>query len=101
MASRVTTAISGLTVLATLAALSGCTPRPDGPEPTAEQFFADLAKGDTAAAARLSDRSEDAQAALNEAWAGLQATHLDAQLLSSRYAEDTGSIHYRFTWQLP
>lgn len=78
-----------------------CTPKPNGPEPTAEQFFAALAAGDTGAAAELSDRPADARQALNDAWAGLQATHLDAQILSSKYAEDTGSVTYRYTWHLP
>ncbi|MGE0220900.1 penicillin-binding transpeptidase domain-containing protein [Mycolicibacterium sp.] len=82
-------------------ALAGCTPRPNGPEPVAEEFFAALAVGDTAAAAALSDRPEQARAALNEAWAGLQAHHLDAVVLSSKYAEDTGAITYRYTWHLP
>lgn len=90
-----------LSVLAASATLSACTPRPDGPAPTAQQFLADLAKGDTSGAAQLSDRPSDAQAALNEAWSGLQARRLDAQILSTRYAEDTGSVNYRFTWQLP
>ncbi|BBY66174.1 penicillin-binding protein [Mycolicibacterium helvum] len=90
-----------MVVVAASATLSACTPRPDGPGPAAEKFFGDLTKGDTAAAAQLSDRPADAQAALNEAWAGLQATHLDAQILGSRYTEDTGSVNYRFTWQLP
>jgi len=90
-------------VLALLAAgsLSACTPRPDGPAPTATQFFADLGRGDTGAAAQLSDLPTEAHAALNEAWAGLQATHLDAKILGSRYTEDTGSVNYRFTWELP
>lgn len=101
MASRVTATVSGLTVLATVAALSACTPRPDGPAPAAEQFFADLAKGDTSAASELSDRPADARAAFNQAWAGLQATHLNGQILGSRYTEDTGSVNYRFTWTLP
>ena len=57
--------------------------------------------GDTGAAAELSDRPADARQALNDAWAGLQATHLDAQILSSKYAEDTGSVTYRYTWHLP
>ena len=26
---------------------------------------------------------------------------MDAQILSSKYAEDTGTISYRFTWHLP
>ena len=81
--------------------LSACTPKPNGPEPTAEQFFAALATGDTAAAAELADRPADARAALNEAWAGLQAKGLDAQIVGSRYAVDTGTITYRYTWHLP
>ncbi|BBX03215.1 penicillin-binding protein [Mycolicibacterium moriokaense] len=85
----------------TLGALTACTPKPNGPEPTAQQFLAALVKGDTAAAAELSDRPADARQALNNAWAGLQATSLDAQILSSKYAEDTGSVTYRYTWHLP
>ncbi len=81
--------------------LSGCTPRPDGPEPAAEKFFAALATGDTTAAAALSDRPDDARTALNAAWAGLQAQHLDAEIVGSRYQEDTGSVDYRYTWHLP
>ena len=81
--------------------LNACTPKPNGPEPIAEKFFAALATGDTAAAAELSDKPADARAALNEAWAGLQAVRLDAQILGSKYAEDTGSVTYRYTWHLP
>jgi cell division protein FtsI/penicillin-binding protein 2 len=81
--------------------LSACTPKPLGPEPTAQAFFTALGKGDTGSAADLSDHPSVARAALNEAWAGLQATGLDAQVLSSKYAEDTGSVAYRYTWHLP
>ncbi len=93
-----------LTVIAVLGAtaLSACTPRPDGPEPTAEQFFAALATGDTAAAAALS-RSGPRMPRPPSAkrGTGLQATRLDAQILGSKYAEDTGSVTYRYTWHLP
>ncbi|MUM30240.1 penicillin-binding transpeptidase domain-containing protein, partial [Mycolicibacterium sp. CBMA 295] len=101
--SSVTRTTGLLTVAAVLGAmaLSACTPRPNGPEPAAEQFFAALATGDTAAAAALADRPDEAKTALNEAWNGLQATRLDAQILGSKYAEDTGSITYRYTWHLP
>lgn len=92
--------LTAVTVFGALA-LSGCTPRPDGPEPAAEKFFAALATGDTAAAAELSDRPADAKTALNEAWNGLQATRLDAQILGSKYSQDTGSVAYRYTWHLP
>jgi Penicillin binding protein transpeptidase domain/NTF2-like N-terminal transpeptidase domain len=90
-----------LTVVAAVSTLNACTPKPNGPEPTAEKFFAALTTGDTAAAADLSDKPADARAALNGAWAGLQATRVDTQILGSKYAEDTGSITYRYTWHLP
>ncbi|MEO6792304.1 MAG: penicillin-binding transpeptidase domain-containing protein [Mycobacterium sp.] len=96
-----TKATSVTAVLSIVMALAACTPRPDGPTPIAERFFAALANGDTATAAELSDDPVAARSALNAAWAGLQAEHLDAQVLSSRYNDDTGSVTYRYTWQLP
>ncbi|ORV10352.1 penicillin-binding transpeptidase domain-containing protein [Mycobacterium celatum] len=94
--------VSAVTVgLLTVFALPACTPRPDGPAPAAQRFFAALSTGDTAAAAELSDDPSDAREALNAAWAGLQATHLDAEILGSRYTEDTGTVAYRYTWHLP
>ncbi|WP_407661221.1 penicillin-binding transpeptidase domain-containing protein [Mycolicibacterium cosmeticum] len=90
-----------MAVVATAATLSACTPKPNGPEPTAEAFFAALATGNTTAAADLADHPAQAQAALNEAWSGLQATRLDTQILGSKYAEDTGTIKYRYSWHLP
>ena len=98
LTTRVTCLVSALGLVAVL---SACTPRPDGPTPVAAQFFADLGRGDTAAAAQLSDKPVEAHVALNEAWSGLQAAHLDATILGSRYTGDTGSVNYRFTWQLP
>ena len=92
--------VSGL-LLAAVIVLSGCTPRPDGPGPAAEKFFRALAVGDTATAAQLSDSPNDAREALNAAWSGLQASHLDAQILNAKYAEDSGTVGYRFTWHLP
>ncbi len=102
MTTRVTL-VSQVTavVLAAGAAVQGCTPRPDGPLPAAERFFSALAVGDTARAAQSTDSEEEAREALNAAWAGLQASHLDTQILGSKYTEDTGTIHYRYTWQLP
>jgi cell division protein FtsI/penicillin-binding protein 2 len=93
--------VSIVSVAALALALNACTPKPAGPEPTAQKFFSALATGDTGAAAELADKPADARAALNEAWAGLQATRLDAQILGSKYAEDTGSVDYRYTWHLP
>lgn len=97
-----TTIASAVTVLLGFAiAVPACTPRPDGPAPAAQRFFAALSTGDTAAAADLSDDPSDAREALNAAWAGLQATHLDAEVLGSKYTEDTGTVAYRYTWHLP
>jgi hypothetical protein len=104
MATKVTLASAAnfaLAVLVTTSAVSACTPRPDGPAPSAERFFAALSTGDTAAAAELSDDPSDAREVLNAAWAGLQATHLDSQILGSKYTEDIGTISYRYTWHLP
>ncbi|GFG49719.1 penicillin-binding protein [Mycolicibacterium agri] len=104
MATQFTSATrlaSLLSALAIAVSLNACTPKPDGPEPAAQRFFAALATGDTDAASQLTDRPEDARAALNEAWAGLQAQHLDAKVLSARFAEDTGTVDYRYTWHLP
>jgi hypothetical protein len=99
--TSVTRTASLFAIVALSASLNACTPKPNGPAPAAEQFFASLAKGDTGAASELTDRPEDARAALNEAWAGLQASSLDAQVIGSRFAEDTGTVSYRYTWHLP
>src|SRR6201991_3335760 len=101
MATSVSRVAAMVSVAAVVPALNACTPKPDGPEPIAGKFFAALAAGDTAGAAELSDKPADARAALNEAWAGLQAVRLDAQIVGSKYAEDTGSVTYRYTWHLP
>jgi hypothetical protein len=96
------TRLAGLvTIVVASASLSACTPKPNGPEPAAEKFFAALAKGDTGSASQQTDRPEDARAAINEAWAGLQATSLDAQVIGSKFTEDTGAVAYRYTWHLP
>jgi cell division protein FtsI/penicillin-binding protein 2 len=100
-ASLVTRATAFFAVASVAAALSACTPRPDGPGPAAEQFFTALTGGNTTSAAQLTDKPEDARNALNASWAGLQANHLDAVILSTRYAEDTGAVNYRYTWHLP
>lgn len=100
--SSVPRVAAGLVAAAIIgAATIACTPRPEGPGPAAEKFFAALAIGDTVTAAQLSDDPNEAREALNAAWAGLQATHLDAQVLSAKYAEDSGAVAYRFTWHLP
>lgn len=85
----------------TTTTMSACTSRQAGPAQAAAAFLADLGRGDTGGAAALSDRPVEAQTDLNQAWAGLQANRLETTILGSRYTEDTGSVNYRFTWQLP
>jgi len=99
--SRVSATSFALAVLVTATAVSACTPHAEGPAPAAERFFAALSTGDTAAAAELSDAPSDAREALNAAWAGLQASHLDTRILGSKYTEDIGTVSYRYTWHLP
>ncbi|OBB17767.1 penicillin-binding protein [Mycobacteriaceae bacterium 1482268.1] len=99
--TSVTRLASLLAIAVASASLNACTPKPNGPEPAAEKFFAALGHGDTGGASQLTDRPEDARAALNEAWAGLQASSLDAQVLGSKFTEDTGTVAYRYTWHLP
>ena len=65
--STASRAASLLTVVAVVGSLNACTPKPNGPEPAAEKFFAALATGDTVAASELSDRPADATAALQNA----------------------------------
>ena len=101
LTTSVSRLVGVLTVIIVVGALGACTPKPNGPEPVAQAFLAALARGDTGAAADLSDRPTDARAALNAAWAGLQATKLDTTMLGSKFVEDTGSITYRYTWHLP
>ncbi len=104
MATKFTVASAatfGVAMLVSTTAVSACTPKQEGPAPAAQKFFAALATGDTGAAADLSDNPSDAREALNAAWAGLQASHLDTQITGSKYAEDTGSVSYRYTWHLP
>ena len=99
--SRVAALLTVAAVVGAVDTVSACTPRPDGPGPAAEKFYAALASGDTTGAAKLTDRPDDARDALNAAWAGLQATHFDALVLGSSFDEDTGSVDYRYTWHLP
>ncbi|BBZ66680.1 penicillin-binding protein [Mycolicibacterium insubricum] len=99
LATRVTASAAAL--LLTAGGLSACTPRPDGPEPAAQEFFDALTGGDTTAAAALTDRPEDARSAMNASWTGLQAERLDIATLGSKFTEDTGTVRYRFTWHLP
>ncbi|MGV7507528.1 NTF2-like N-terminal transpeptidase domain-containing protein, partial [Mycobacterium kansasii] len=75
-----------------------CTPRPDGPGPVAEKFFEALAKGDTAAAAKLTDDPDGAKVGLDQAFSGLQATSFKAAVNGSQYTQDTGSADATYTW---
>ena len=83
-------------------ALSALHSAPDGPGPAAEQFFAALAIGDTAAAAAAHRQPRRcprrAQRGLGRDCRPPTWTRRSS---SSKYAEDTGSVDYRYTWHLP
>ncbi|PRC42079.1 penicillin-binding protein, partial [Mycobacterium sp. ITM-2017-0098] len=61
--SSVTRTAALMTTAAMVVTIGACTPRPNGPEPVVEEFFAALATGDTATAAELADQPEEARAA--------------------------------------
>jgi hypothetical protein len=83
------------------AALTGCTPKPDGPEPAAQAFLAAFEAHDIAAAAADTDKPDAAATALTEAWTNLQAEALDAETTSVQVDGDTATVGYTYTWQLP
>lgn len=83
------------------AALTGCTPKPDGPEPAAQAFLAAFEANDIAAAAADTDKPDAAATALTEAWTNLQAEALDAETTSVQVDGDTATVGYTYTWQLP
>ncbi len=83
------------------AALTGCTPKPDGPEPAAQAFLAAFEANDIAAAAADTDKPDAAATALTEAWTNLQAEALEAETTSVQVDGDTATVGYTYTWQLP
>ncbi|KAA0926815.1 penicillin-binding transpeptidase domain-containing protein [Rhodococcus sp. ANT_H53B] len=83
------------------AALAGCTPKPDGPEPAAQAFLAAFESNDIAAAAADTDKPDAAATALTEAWTNLQAEALEAETTSVQVDGDTATVGYKYTWQLP
>ncbi|MBY4380426.1 penicillin-binding transpeptidase domain-containing protein [Rhodococcus fascians] len=83
------------------ASLTGCTPKPDGPEPAAQAFLAAFEANDIPAAAADTDKPDAAATALSEAWTNLQAEALDAETTSVRVDGDTATVGYTYRWQLP
>lgn len=81
--------------------LTGCTPKPDGPEPAAQAFLAAFEANDIPTAAADTDKPDAAATALSEAWTNLQAEALDAETTSVRVDGDTATVGYTYRWQLP
>ncbi|MCX6492005.1 MAG: penicillin-binding transpeptidase domain-containing protein [Rhodococcus sp.] len=81
--------------------LTGCTPKPDGPEPAAQAFLAAFEANDIPTAAADTDKPGAAATALSEAWTNLQAEALDAETTSVRVDGDTATVGYTYRWQLP
>lgn len=89
--------VTGALVLGAVA----CTPKPDGPEPAAQEFLDAVADRDTERAADLSDRPDTAKSALDSAWEGLQAESLTVTTGSVRIDGDTATVGYTYEWHLP
>jgi cell division protein FtsI/penicillin-binding protein 2 len=102
-ATEVRYRIGAVSVVAAVvaAALAGCTPKPDGPEPAAQAFLAAFGSNDIAAAAADTDKPDAAATALTEAWTNLQAEALEAETTSVQVDGDTATVGYKYTWQLP
>ncbi|WP_176460477.1 MULTISPECIES: penicillin-binding transpeptidase domain-containing protein [unclassified Rhodococcus (in: high G+C Gram-positive bacteria)] len=102
-ATEVRYRIGAVSVVAAVvaAALAGCTPKPDGPEPAAQAFLAAFESNDIAAAAADTDKPDAAATALTEAWTNLQAEALEAETTSVQVDGDTATVGYTYTWQLP
>ena len=101
LAHRVRTSLALVVSSALAVTLAACTPKPDGPEPAAEQFVSLLADEDTASAAALTDRPDVARAALDSAWENLQAESMTATVGSARVTGDTATVQYTYEWHLP
>ena len=99
--SSVTRMASLLSVLALAASLDACTPKPSGPEPAAEEFFAALAKG-TPAERRSSPTVPRTRVPRSTRRGPVcRPSRWTRRCSSSKFAEDTGSVGYRYTWHLP
>ena len=81
--------------------LVACTPGVTGPQAAAQLFLDDFAAQDFAAAAAHSDRPDEAEGALGEAWDGLQAESLVATTTSTRIDGDSATVGYSYEWHLP
>ncbi|QBJ98050.1 penicillin-binding transpeptidase domain-containing protein [Rhodococcus sp. ABRD24] len=94
-------ATSAVFLVAAVVFGGGCTPRPSGPEATAQAFLNAFADRDFERAAGESDRPGVAGDALGQVWATLQAESLEAETGAVRAHGDTGTVQYTYTWHLP
>jgi hypothetical protein len=90
-----------LGVAALAVAAVGCTAEPAGPVPAAEAFIDDFAERRIDDASAATDRPDVAKAALDAAWAGLQAESMTATAGSARVNGDTARVEYTYEWHLP
>lgn len=81
--------------------LVSCTPKPDTPDPVAEEFLAALSERDGATVDELIDAPVPAQRTLDRTWDGLQAEGLDAILGEVSSDGNVATARYRLNWRLP
>lgn len=90
-----------ITVAAVSCSLVACTPRPHDAEPTASAFLEALAAGEYAEFADLVDSPADAQAAVEETRAGLQAESLQVEVTDVQQEGNAATVRYELEWALP
>lgn len=96
--SRVLVVCAAAAVLVTTGA---CSAGVSGPVAAADTFLSALAGHDLSAAAEMTNRPEQAAAALASAWQGLQAQRLSAHTGSVRVTGDIATVDYTYEWILP
>ncbi len=89
-----------LVVLALVASVVACTPRPDTGEDVLGEFLAALGMGDVDGAAELTDKTTTAQRDLSAAWEGLRAETMTAEVGEVRGdgRQTTAQVH--MDWRL-
>lgn len=91
--------VAGVAVVALVASISSCTPRPNDAEPAAADFLSALESREVNSS--LVDNAPDAEASFNETWSGLQAEGLSATLLDVNQADNLATATYELSWDLP
>lgn len=82
--------------------VSACTPKPESPDPTVQDFLQAISNNDMAKAASYTDATSTAQGALQDSYSGLQAESVSVNLDSVEMSDtNNATASYTYTWNLP